>query len=141
MSRWLHKHLPGLRFYALPPLPLGPCFFPCSHAAPIVVVPTLTYDPILFCRAHQLSLTALQGLALRWEHRPHAVAADRARAYYAGAAAGAFVGTTIRPRWVAHVALAVPVPLSERLFLVQTGPARRVGNVNVGLVHSLGGKR
>ena len=38
----------------------------------------------------QLSLTALQGLALRWEHRPHAVTADRARAYYAGATPGTF---------------------------------------------------
>ncbi|CAM9358536.1 unnamed protein product [Scytosiphon promiscuus] len=30
----------------------------------------------------KLSLTALQGLGLRWEHRPHAVPADRAGAYY-----------------------------------------------------------
>ncbi|CAN0366718.1 unnamed protein product [Pylaiella littoralis] len=32
----------------------------------------------------ELSLTALQGLGLRWEHQPYAVPADRARAYYAG---------------------------------------------------------
>lgn len=45
----------------------------------------------------QLSLTALQGLGLRWQHRPHAVAEHRARAYYAGAAAaGTFVCFVMR---------------------------------------------
>ncbi|CAN0082126.1 unnamed protein product [Ectocarpus sp. 6 AP-2014] len=36
----------------------------------------------------ELSLTALQGLGLQWEHRRHALTAERARAYYAGVATG-----------------------------------------------------
>ncbi|CAN0081974.1 unnamed protein product, partial [Ectocarpus sp. 13 AM-2016] len=32
--------------------------------------------------------TALQGLGLQWEHRRHALTAERARAYYAGVATG-----------------------------------------------------
>lgn len=36
----------------------------------------------------QLSLNALQGLGLKWSHRAHAFAPERARAYYAGLETG-----------------------------------------------------